>query len=268
MFTDDHSEPRHLSTGKCLCQFIEEHFRNQVGAQRTTGNKKPVTTRNSYANMKATKLTINGTKQHNGTTGRPTPVPSLSKLLSQRDLTDNFMISMTESESRTKPEVEARVDSSITRNTFGSLNSTSADESSDSQASDSSRERKCHSTNTNHLSLEIDGDAIGRSDDLVKKLRLLLELNGDELQGLDKSIFSGLLYEAPNGYFPYLCDQNHPNNPGETSRQSSSQGNSRPQSGEGKRFFAQTESFFFLGANNKKNHRQEIKPTNHILKMC
>ena len=27
MFNDDKIEPRHLSTGKCLCQFIEEHFR-------------------------------------------------------------------------------------------------------------------------------------------------------------------------------------------------------------------------------------------------
>lgn len=29
MFTDDKVKPRHLSTGKCLCQFIEEHFRHE-----------------------------------------------------------------------------------------------------------------------------------------------------------------------------------------------------------------------------------------------
>lgn len=28
MFTDDKTKPRHLSTGKCLCQFIEEHFKS------------------------------------------------------------------------------------------------------------------------------------------------------------------------------------------------------------------------------------------------
>jgi hypothetical protein len=33
MFTDDKTRPRHLSTGKCICQFIEEHFKSEQREQ-------------------------------------------------------------------------------------------------------------------------------------------------------------------------------------------------------------------------------------------
>lgn len=46
------------------------------------------------------------------------------------------------------------------------------------------------------VSLDMSGELISRSDDLVRKLRLLLELRKDELRGIDSSLFSGLLYRS------------------------------------------------------------------------
>lgn len=56
---------------------------------------------------------------------------------------------------------------------------------------------KLSATSSPEVSLDMGGDSITRSDDLVKKLRLLLELKKDELKGIDSSLFSAMLYRSP-----------------------------------------------------------------------
>lgn len=59
MFTDDKTKPRHLSTGKCLCQFIEEHF----GSETFDDLDEPIDE-------------CNGSQQEDAVTSTSTPIQS------------------------------------------------------------------------------------------------------------------------------------------------------------------------------------------------
>lgn len=162
IFSDDQTSPRHLSTGKCLCQFIEEHFQGNKhdGSRLTTSNNKS----GSRKSQRQQQLVIGDhrSKQlseiHEQVAEpkltkvlyavKDKPIPSLSYMVSMKD---QIRIDMKGAEDgRIGPDV----------------------------------------------SLDMSGELISRSDDLVKKLRLLLELRKDELQGIDGSLFSGLLYRS------------------------------------------------------------------------
>lgn len=291
MFDDDQVKPRHLSTGKCLCQFIEEHFKDtqklesnikvvevdnlisdncivqttnsdNISTTQTTDSiddkRKSTKTLATFLRNKAMKskkhnpiLRVSKDKQNsNGIMANASlkqqqqevtvshiknnfytntaNLPTLSGLvsaktenLSKRD-NPNYCANLDSSpdtsitpssRSKTPFSISGDLKTSQQMNSFGVNNSATSSEHDkilhcDEQVDDNGNNTKRYSMNLNNnnadVSLEMDSDLIGRSDDLVRKLRLLLELRKDDLHGLDGStLFANALYKVPQQHLFY-----------------------------------------------------------------
>lgn len=369
MFTDDRTRPRHLSTGKCLCQFIEEHFRNQTISelQCEQANKKhnqPATTISPYSNTKAT-LLINGKEQQHHLKTAPTitlqerhqiiskkkfkkhykarspdgralpevviaggkperlardleigqannsdELPSISRMVSLKEanhLKENHHRLSIERMANDSGhhQITAQQHPQSNQNTHNPAHLQAngfaanlwpqyyAKQPSSSELEDSytaSPTVASQSTsNSAEVSLEMGSDLIGRSDDLVRKLRLLLELRKNELQGIDGSLFSAVLYKAPQQFSTSDQEANqHHQDPtsldDQTNGQASatavgSDSNNGPivKSGGGRKFY-QREGLFFLGSGGGKKsqqhqqqqqqQQQQTACANQVLEIC
>lgn len=283
MFTDDRIRPRHLSTGKCLCQFIEEQFKNIEHCDQQQAKYNSTNIMNSYTNTKAT-LVINGKEQqHQETIVKPqvirnyaliapnVPIPTLSRLVSLKEdrKVNQSQIDMT---LEAQPEVKLLTTRSQPNGFAQTLWQPSLNNNNDMKAANtiqvplSQRASIPTATSNPDVCLEMGGDLIGGGDDLVKKLRLLLELRKNELQGIDGSLFSKVLYKTPQQFIPP--------NPDTQSTQSI---DGEPDSGvpikenTGKKFFSQREGLFFLGTNSVKKSQQQQEQNvarNHVLEIC
>lgn len=295
MFADDNLEPRHLSTGKCLCQFIEE--------QLITSDK--ITTRSSSSQTQKAKFERRHGESGAANTecrvvidiGEPKVkprmltttqqvIPTLSRMISLRDREthgDSYDFESVSAMANLSPAlnlngVESRLANSNQWRTQPAPSSIGEDDSSESSEAD------LHST-TRDISLELGGDSIGRSGDLVKRLRLLLELRKDDLQGIGSSLFSDIQSRTPQFLADNSTDhtyvQNH-SSTGYTTADSLTIDSSQhdppvprtptPVQGakKGKKIFRQRDGLFLLGMiGTKKSQQQEAQqPKDRILEIC
>lgn len=274
-------KPRHLSTGKCLCQFIEEHFKNSENlsnlnnfdlgnlryetsvaqaidfssdslraADSTNTKKKSRKTLATFLRSKSNKnneqITIVQGQQdpspnmahvslknqqqeapvsyaRNNLYIDTASMPTLSGLVSmkndisaKRDIYSNNVDrldgSLT-SLSQSKTPFVISGDLKLPQQLCGLNARTSATSPAhnkidlgEERLDDTGNITKRNSLNLNDadLSLEMDGELIGRSDELVRKLRLLLEIRKDDLRGLDGStLFANALYKVPQQHLFY-----------------------------------------------------------------
>lgn len=230
MFADDNLEPRHLSTGKCLCQFIEEQL-NRVDNNDTETKVKT------------------------------------SKQSSLR---------------------ERRANELDTRSASFDATSSSSSSSSSSIDHDQSQNGSSEMDQNIDMSLEFGGDSIGRSDDLIKRLRLLLELRKDDLQGIGSSLFADIHSKTPQFLSTFNDNAETPNTHStgyttadsltidSTSHKPSSPRTptppNKPSSGKGKKIFGPRDGLFLQGVfGAKKNHHhqhQQHQPRDQIIEIC
>lgn len=109
-------------------------------------------------------------------------------------------------------------------------------------------------------SLELGSDLITRSDDLVRKLRLLLELRKNELQGIDSSLFSGLQYKVPQTF----TEPTETFNPVSVQKPQANQNQNKTPK---KKFYNQKDGLFFLTLNGAKKGQQDML-RNQIREIC
>lgn len=349
MFIDDRSRPRHLSTGKCLCQFIEEHFKNAQKCDENE-NETEIQDQEQKAYNKETKITYqtdkklnllysysdsdsaNNHKQHKAveeTLVKPLvirkcasmapTIPTLSGLVSLKEnsLPEHLRIDMGPSYyshyqtnnnyynySYNLPKIleaeqkQQQHQHQLQRPPDGVMLNLSA------QPLEGTKEHynqvlgeKEHLNQSPASSPDV---SLRRSDDLVRKLRLLLELRQNELQGIDGSLFSGLLYKSSHNYsdnfgLNHQVNQVQAGENGTTNtfavnnKSSSSTINSAftcneseakinkevpiessaikgPK--EAKKFYSQGEGLFFLSSNGAKKSQQVENRNNRILEIC
>lgn len=288
MFTDDRVGPRHLSTGKCLCQFIEEHFKNtnnyqkQQPANGFNEQAPQVTTLTSHhlppnTELKSNQETlINSQKIYN----QQSIVPTLSRLVSLNDnRPEHLKIDMkTVGQQHVIPinqpdgllinfwrsQEQQQLAISNEKHLVANLNLTPSIQTFANSSP----------LNSPDVSLEIGSDSIGRSDDLVRKLRLLLELRKNELQGLDGSLFSNILYKTPQP-FPALNQMDNKTQVSSRDVTARTKGeitsikeNNLVKVNAGKKFYNQREGLFFFGTNGTKKSQHNGTNRDHVLEIC
>lgn len=293
-FNDDRVGPRHLSTGKCLCQFVEEHFKNNSNQEQSVHYSKnneqspPATVRNNYlTNGNEATLVFGRPKAYNQETLiRPQVihnqqvtavrvVPTLSRLVSLNESPpEHLKINMESADQRFPSPLHQTTDSSV-------INLWNLQQFNDKQYPAKLYVPPLGYSVTNQtplsspdVSLEMNSDSIGRSDDLVRKLRLLLELRKNELQGLDGSLFSNILNKTPQTFVPFEDIGNkHPvaNDVSTSTNNSvaSSKDGNLVKVDDGKKFFSQREGLFFFNTNGaKKSQHHNGTNRNHVLEIC
>lgn len=217
MFLDDKTKPRHLSTGKCLCQFIEEQFKGeQVGGNR-------VVSRQLVAEEKAEQVLVKPqvikleSKFVTASASQRT-IPTLSEIVSFKEEAQiQGQQSAATNPNSTEPERAVDIDfnGTIAQSVMGIDKSGKHQASclvqSDHQACNVSLNQESQrQLPLDAISLEMDQEAIGKGDDLIKKLRLLLEVRKNDLQGIDLQgqLFSSVLCKNQQPPLDYLLS-NH-----------------------------------------------------------
>lgn len=299
MFTDERVRPRHLSTGKCLCQFIEEHFKNvqQLKKQRQQQpNLTTIIANNSYASTQAT--LVLGEKQPQQPSEvlvdkqtvlrqftSPT-IPTLSHLVALKEslkIDTNYGLNTPTVTGDTNLNNNNNMIQANNGLYFNSWHQKLGDNIKLTLETPPNLLNQKQETSAN-VSLEMGSDLISRSDDLVKKLRLLLVLRKNELQGLDhESLFSGVLHKTPQQSSSAESDSTSINNNNESKtdgnntspklKQNSAKlsfSKTNPSTDSGKKFYNQKDGLFFFGANGAKKvqHQQDIETRNHVLEIC
>lgn len=304
MFTDDRIRPRHLSTGKCLCQFIEEHFSNDETTTFNSNNHMceeqspplsakhpqsmtPTTNNRHQMHLKPPpKQLIEETQVKRkviGSQEASNALPTISRLVSQRDQTtpvahENHQATIDSGGCANDVQVAQRKDQSKPNgftvlnswhHLLGTENETVVDMSNMTANCNSDHNQQQFQTPTTSspdLSMEIGCDSISRRDDLVRKLRLLLELRKNELQGIDGSELFSLsktqLLHSP--LLPIPTDPPHKTDEQKGDSLTSSKGQSEDEAstkvrgGVGAvRFYTQNVGWFFGG---KKTQQRQQQP--------
>lgn len=240
-------EPRHLSTGKCLCQFFEDEYRNKLVPVIENEQTQPLSLHSNSTSNDRFNEVKRPTKQatdhvviryNSDQTDRhslekqatddvilgPQKVALIPNAPTKRvHMSDSVVIDMNQKSFNNN--INSRDKSYLTnasnpqQNDHLKDNEYSVDENdrvdtkylSQSRYSTYKRHRRLDSSSTDHrlsssgnseVSLEFSSNdlSLTRSDDLIKKLRLLLELKKNELQNLDGSLFSSALQRAPTPF--------------------------------------------------------------------
>lgn len=300
MFNDDRVGPRHLSTGKCLCQFVEEHFKNNnnnnIKEQRSEqhyDNEQLVqqsTIQSNYlSNTDQATLAFSGLKQRQQSYNQETLIkPQLihnQQMATRIVPTLSGLVSFNES----RPLEHLKIDMETINQQYRSpylkqINGSAAISNSWNQQQQPNEKHFINqltvpitsqtALSSPDVSLEMDSDSIVRSDDLVRKLRLLLELRKNELQGLDGSLFSSILNKTPQPFTPFDEVANeHPISNDVSTRANnsvvSSKDNNLVKVNDGKKFCNQREGLFFFGSSGtKKSQNHNGTNRNHALEIC
>lgn len=281
MFTDDGIKPRHLSTGKCLCQFIEEHFKNtnepfdkkQQQQQDNQATAITIITTNSHLDTKVTAISENETKEtteigrQDEQQQQESPieaqvlrnemqaVPTLSHIVSMKEQTDSFKIHMDQ------------VQTSNSNSGQGQIVNEFAAHLSQQKQQNLTLDRANSTSPLTDVSLDLDGDLLN-NDDLIKKLRFLLELRKNQFNGMDGAFYK----QQYSTSFVYNNKQKSIN--GNILSDQTMTGDGHQQNGDvttpttiktssGKKFFNQSEGLFFFST--KKNQQVNMK---QILEIC
>lgn len=271
MFTDDQIRPRHLSTGKCLCQFIEEHFSNY---QKCNTDKYDKTTSIEH-NYTKVNLVINNKRQqdeipikaksvgNNLQMKRPT-IPTLSDIVRRQNRPLYTKIDF--------DHVPVNHEEEFTSHQPNGFISSLASERQNQIETSRQSGGQMSPVSSPEVSLEMEGDLISRSDDLVRKLRLLLELRKNELNGLDGSLFSAISYKTPQSIFqlPHEEDEQHREAMKHClETQESPEVMAHPPLHETKKFFHRRDGlFFFPSSGPKKTSQPDTNTRSHILEIC
>lgn len=191
MDSRDEVEPRHLSTGKCLCQFFEEQHLHGITQQEATQFN------DQLSNVKTTTTNVISKQQQEVVNGDKKP-------LMYNNNNNNKIQLVIES----VPAKVVPAKSSVT----------TRDNNSHEVRLDMSplgREKNLGAEEESGQDMDL-GSPISRSEDLIKKLRLYLALRTNELQALDGQFFSSIqnacrsLQESPvthNMKHPYLLSR-------------------------------------------------------------
>lgn len=222
MFNDDKVKPRHLSTGKCLCQFVEEHFRNNKLEAKN--------------DLHEEERALHEDNQGNGQTLTAANGIGCQSNSQKQSINDNNTNRTSDDDQKDLIQVKKSRNGIFTRNNnqlttlshvvdmqqYANQSETISDDFSDDNIDDEddnqedidsvdrinlANERTASSTSpVTDVSSDLDGTTnsgeLLSNDDLIKKLRFILELRKNDLNGSFGGSYEQQYYQHTflNGY--------------------------------------------------------------------
>lgn len=183
VFGDESVEPRHLSTGKCLCQFFEDEYRlKSQGA--------PI---ERFAYQDSSDIIVEPPRRlkpltsSRGHVKHPSPIPTVSSRFHSDS--GNVTIDI---------DLGSRYTSAFSADDQGDCGFRPFNHEVDYESSHSTL--SYHQSDVDDIELGSNELSITRSDDLIRKLRLFLQLRKEELQNFDGSLFSSAFDHMPTPF--------------------------------------------------------------------